>query len=178
MHSPEIPMKQLVAFVSRVTLGALVLCAAACVSAPIAVPNDPASPTGGLGLQLWYAHTDTRQYENFRVSIDGTLSYGAGMQAFNRQFEWNGALTPEEAKRVRAIVDAAKWLTAEDPALHTAESPIAEIAVSNGDKDRHFTIQGPNEAVVQLAELLSKAAQRRFERFMQRLPDAGTQIKP
>ena len=79
---------------------------------------------------------------------------------------------------MRAIVDAAKWLTAEDPALHTAESPIAEIAVGNGDKDRHFTIQGPNEAVVQLAEVLSKAAQRRFERFMQRLPDAGTQIKP
>jgi hypothetical protein len=100
------------------------------------------------------------------------------MKAFDRQFEWNGALTPEEATRVRAIVDAAKWLTAEDPALHTAKVPLAEITVSNGDKDRNFNIQGPNEAVVQLAEVLSKAAQRRFERFMQRLPDAGTQIKP
>ena len=171
-------MKHPAAFAFRALLGALLLCAAACVSAPIAVPNDPASPTGGIGLQLWFGRADTRQYEYFRVSIDGTLSYGGGMKAFDRQFEWNGALTPEEAKRVRAIVDAAKWLTAEDPALHTAESPIAEIAVSNGDKDRHFTIQGPNEAVVQLAEVLSKAAQRRFERFMQRLPDAGTQIKP
>ena len=171
-------MKYPAAFALRALLGMLALCASACVSAPIAVPNDPASPTGGLGLQLWYAHTDTRQYENFRVSIDGTLSYGAGMKAFDRQFEWNGALTPEEATRVRAIVDAAKWLTAEDPALHTAEVPLAEIAVSNGDKDRHFNIQGPNEAVVQLVEVLSKAAQRRFDRFMQRLPDAGTQIKP
>ena len=166
------------AFALRALLGMLALCASACVSAPIAVPNDPASPTGGLGLQLWYCRADTRQYENFRVSVDGTLSYGGGMKAFDRQFEWNGALTPEEATRVRAIVDAAKWLTAEDPALHTAEVPLAEIAVSNGDKDRHFNIQGPNEAVVQLVEVLSKAAQRRFDRFMQRLPDAGTQIKP
>ena len=171
-------MKHPATFAFRALLGALLLCAAACVSAPIAVPNDPASPTGGIGLQLWYCRADTRQYENFRVSVDGTLSYGGGMKAFDRQFEWNGALTPEEAKRVRAIVDAANWLTAEDPALHTAEVPLAEIAVSNGDKDRHFNIQGPNEAVVQLAEVLSKAAQRRFDRFMQRLPDAGTQIKP
>ena len=171
-------MKHPAAFAFRALLGMLALCASACVSAPIAVPNDPASPTGGLGLQLWYCRADTRQYENFRVSVDGTLSYGGGMKAFDRQFEWNGALTPEEAKRVRAIVDAAKWLTAEDPALHTAEVPLAEITVSNGEKDRNFNIQGPNEAVVQLAEVLSKAAQRRFERFMQRLPDAGTQIKP
>ena len=171
-------MKHPAAFAFRALLGALLLCAAACVSAPIAVPNDPASPTGGVGVQLWYCRADTRQYENFRVSVDGTLSYGGGIKAFDRQFEWNGALTPEEAKRVRAIVDAAKWLTAEDPALHTAEVPLAEIAVSNGDKDRHFNIQGPNEAVVQLAEVLSKAAQRRFDRFMQRLPDAGTQITP
>ena len=171
-------MKHPAAFALRALLGALLLCAAACVSAPIAVPNDPASPTCGIGLKLWYGRADTRQYEYFRVSIDGTLSYGGGMKAFDRQFEWNGALTPEEAKRVRAIVDAAKWLTAEDPSLHTAEVPLAEIAVSNGDKDRNFNIQGPNEAVVQLAEVLSKAAQRRFERFMQRLPDAGTQITP
>ena len=171
-------MKHPAAFALRALLGMLALSASACVSAPIAVPNDPASPTGGLGLQLWYCRADTRQYENFRVSVDGTLSYGGGMKAFDRQFEWNGALTPEEATRVRAIVDAAKWLTAEDPALHTAEVPLAEIAVSNGDKDRHFNIQGPNEAVVQLVEVLSKAAQRRFDRFMQRLPDAGTQIKP
>ena len=171
-------MKHSAAFAFRALLGALLLCAAACVSAPIAVPNDPASPTGGVGVQLWYCRADTRQYENFRVSVDGTLSYGGGMKALDRQFEWNGALTPEEAKRVRAIVDAAKWLTAEDPALHTAEVPLAEITVSNGEKDRNFNIQGPNEAVVQLAEVLSKAAQRRFDRFMQRLPDAGTQIKP
>lgn len=171
-------MKNPAAFAFRAFLGALLLCAAACVSAPIAAPNDPGSPTGGLGVRLWYGRADTRQYEYFRVSVDGTLSYGGGMKAFDRQFEWNGALTPEEATRVRAIVDAAKWLTAEDPALHTAEVPLAEIIVSNGEKDRNFNIQGPNEAVVQLAEVLSKAAQRRFERFMQRLPDAGTQIKP
>ena len=171
-------MKNPAAFAFRAFLGALLLCAAACVSAPIAAPNDPGSPTGGLGVRLWYGRADTRQYEYFRVSVDGTLSYGGGMKAFDRQFEWNWALTPEEATRVRAIVDAAKWLTAEDPALHTAEVPLAEIAVSNGDKDRHFNIQGPNEAVVQLVEVLSKAAQRRFDRFMQRLPDAGTQIKP
>lgn len=147
----------------------------ACVSAPIAAPDDPASPTGGLVLRLWLAQTDTRQYQAFRVAADGAFSYGGGLKAFDRQYEWQGRLTDDEARQLRAIVDRAAWLTAKDPSRTGAVTPIAEVVVGNGSGERSFTIAGRDEAVGQVEALLSKAASRRFDRYMQRLPDAGPQ---
>jgi hypothetical protein len=148
---------------------------AACETAPIAVPSDASSPTRGLGMQLWYARTDTRQYEYFVVGEDGSLAFGGGMKAFDRETEWNGRLTDDEGTRLRAIVDAAKWLEAEDPARKTAETPIAEFVLRSGGSERKFSIEGPDDAVKQAIEVLSKASARRFDRYMQRLPDAGVQ---
>lgn len=154
---------------------AAILSIASCTSAPVPVPEDASSPTRGLGLQLWYAHLDTRRYEYFQLAPDGTLGYGGGMKAFNREVEWTGKATAEEAARVRAIVDAAGWLTAADPSRKSKASPVAEIVVRSGRADRAFEIDGPDEPVVQVVEVLSKAATRRFDRFMERLPEAGSQ---
>ena len=158
------------------SIPALALAAlAGCETAPIAPPADASSPTQGLGMQLWYARTDTKQYEYFVVGEDGSLAFGGGMKAFDRETEWTGRLTAEEGARLRALVDGAKWMTADDPALKTAETPIADIALRSGGAERKFVIQGPNEAALQVVEVLSKASQRRFDRYMQRLPDAGVQ---
>jgi|Laugresu1bdmlbsd_1035121.scaffolds.fasta_scaffold16077_2 hypothetical protein len=151
---------------------------AACETAPIAAPSDASSPTRGLGMQLWYARTDTKQYEYFVVGEDGSLAFGGGMKAFDRETEWKGRLTDDEGARLRAIVDAAKWLDAADPTRKTAETPIAEFALRSGGSERKFAIQGPDEAVKQAVEVLSKASARRFDRYMQRLPDAGVQPRP
>ena len=148
---------------------------AACHAGTIAVPHDTASPTGGLRLQLWIARVDTRQYEFFRIAADGTLDFAGGMKAFDREIEWTGKLSAEDAARVRAIVDQAQWCTDKEPGKQTATAPVAEIVVGNESESRAFTIRGPNESVLQISEILSKAANRRFDRFMERLPDAGTQ---
>lgn len=165
----------------RIALGATLVVASvtftACQSTPMVPPHDENSSTDGMGLQLWYARVDTRQYDFFQVRPDGSLSYGGGMTAFNRNIEWTGRLTAEEGYRLRTLVNEAKWMTAENPSLHTAETPMAEIMVASGKNERSLTIQGPNEYVLQVVEVLSKAASRRFERFMQRLPDAGTQVR-
>ena len=146
-----------------------------CDTAPIKVPEDPGSATGGLGLRLWYARPATRQYEYFTVDPDGTLGYGGGMKGFNREVDWRGPLTKDEATRLREVVDAAHWLDAEKPGREGAESTVAEVSVRAGGAERSFTINGPDDAVARTVELLSKAAQRRFDRYMQRLPDAGVQ---
>lgn len=146
-----------------------------CDTAPIKVPEDASSVTGGLGLRLWYARPDTRQYEFFTVDPDGTLGYGGGMKGFNREVDWRGPLTKDEAIRLRQVVDAAHWLDAEKPGREGAETTVAEVSVRAGGAERSFTINGPDDAVARTVELLSKAAQRRFDRYMQRLPDAGTQ---
>lgn len=150
---------------------------AGCASAPIAAPADPSSPTGGLSLQVWVARTDTRQYQFFRVAADGSLSYGGAMRAFDRQFEWEGRLSDDEARTLRAIVDRAGWLTAEDPERPGARTPVAEVVVGNGRRDRSFTITGPDAAVDEVESLLGKAAARRFDRYMQRLPEAGPRVR-
>lgn len=146
-----------------------------CDTGPIKVPEDPASVTGGLGLRLWYARPATRQYEYFTLDPDGMLGYGGGMKGFDRAVDWRGQLTSDEAARLRAIIDAAHWLDAPSPGREGTESTVAEISLRAGGSERSFTINGPDDAVTQAVALLSKAAERRFDRFMQRLPEAGAQ---
>ncbi len=148
-----------------------------CTSAPIVPPSDAQSPTGGLDLAIWYAKTDTRQYQYFVLSADGVLQYGAGMVAFNRGTDWKGQITADEGKEIRSIIDGANWMTAKDPSLKTEESPVAEITVANGKAERFFTIQGPNEPVVRITQILGGVADKRFDRLMRSLPEAGQRVK-
>lgn len=156
-------------------LVALLGAAVGCDSTPLVPPSDPSSPTGGVGMELWFARPDTRQYEWFVVGADGGLGYGGGMKAFERQVEWRGALTPDEASRLRGIIDAAGWMTAKDPSLKAGTAPLAEIVLRAGGKERAFDVAGPSAPVDLAVELLSKAATRRFDAFMERLPEAGPQ---
>ncbi len=149
--------------------------AVSCTSGPLPVPNDPASPTGGLGLDLWTARTDSQQYEFFRVHPDGRLDYGGGVRAFGRGTDWSGALSPDDARTVRQVVDEAGWMTAAEPGREGAKTPIAEIVLRAGGKERAFTITGQSAEVKRIADLLRTVASRRFDSFMQRLPEAGPQ---
>lgn len=151
------------------------IAAVSCTSGPLPVPNDAASPTGGLGLDLWTARTDSQQYEFFRVHPDGRFDYGGGVRAFGRGTEWSGALSPEDARTVRQVVDDAGWMTAAEPGREGAKTPIAEIVLRAGGKERAFTITGESAEVKRLADLLRTVASRRFDSFMQRLPEAGPQ---
>ena len=151
------------------------IAAVSCTSGPLPVPNDAASPTGGLGLDLWTARPDSQQYEFFRVHPDGRLDYGGGVRAFGRGTEWSGALSPEDARTVRQVVDEAGWMTAAEPGREGAKTPIAEIVLRAGGKERAFTITGESAEVKRIADLLRTVASRRFDSFMQRLPEAGPQ---
>ena len=151
------------------------IAAVSCTSGPLPVPNDAASPTGGLGLDLWTARTDSQQYEFFRVHPDGRFDYGGGVRAFGRGTDWSGALSPEDARTVRQVVDDAGWMTAAEPGREGAKTPIAEIVLRAGGKERAFTITGESAEVKRLADLLRTVASRRFDSFMQRLPEAGPQ---
>jgi hypothetical protein len=159
----------------RIATAACALVLAACGNKPLASPNDLSSPTGGVGLTLWYAQVPTRQYQYFVLDASGKLSYAGGMPALNRKTEWSGPLTPEEGKQVRAIIDQAGWLSAESPARTDADTPLAEFRLESEGHSRSFEIRGPDESVQSLVNTLQKAADRRFEQFLQRLPDAGPQ---
>ena len=161
---------------ARAALVALLgLAPAGCETTPLVPPSERSSPTGGVGMELWFARPDTRQYEWFVVGADGSLGYGGGMKAFERQVEWRGALTPDEASRLRGIIDAAGWMTAKDPSLKAGTTPLAEVVLRAGGKERAFDVAGPSAPVDRAVELLSKAATRRFDAFMERLPEAGPQ---
>ena len=111
---------------------------AGCVAAPIVPPTDPASPTGGMGLSLWWFKYEASQYEYFVLHVDGTLDYAGGMKAFDRQIEWTGKVTPDVAKQVRAIVDQAGWMTMEDPNRDTERSPLSELKALDAEADRRM----------------------------------------
>jgi hypothetical protein len=144
-----------------------------CVTGPVVPPQDVASPTGGVGIDLWVAKVDARQYEYFRVRPDGGLEYAGGLPAFNREIQWKGALTAEESAAVRAAIDRAGWMTAPSPGRSGAGDRRAEIVLRVPGAERAFEIDGPDDAVDALVRTLSGAASRRFDAFMQRLPEAG-----
>ena len=75
----------------------------------------------------------------------------------------------EEARLEESQAPESEAADAEDE----AETPVAEVSVGNGSKERSFDIQGPDDAVLRIAETLHAAANRRFNRYMERLPDAG-----
>lgn len=156
----------------------LCLCALpGCTSQPLVPPHDAGSPTGGLGLRLWYAQIESRQYQLFEVDRDGSFRYGGGMVAFNRHTDWAGTLTPDEARAIRTMVDDAGWLTAEKPSQTTADTPLAELALYADGKTRNVEIRGPDPRVTAFVDALQKIANQRFERFLQRLPEAGSQTR-
>lgn len=157
-------------------LAALAAAGTACTTAPVAPPADAASPTGGLGFSLWFARPETKQYEFYVVEPDGRFSCSGGLKAFERITDWTGRLTDDEAKRLRAIVDSAKWLTAAEPSRDDPKrTPVFEMLLKAPSGEREVVIRGADPAAEQAAQLLAEAAKRRFDRFMQRLPDAGTQ---
>lgn len=171
MHRPTTATARRAFLGASLLLGSALL--SACATGPIAPPHEPGSPTGGMNLAIWYARPDTRQYEYFVLSADGVLKYGGGMTAFDRKTEWSGPITAEQGAKIRSIVDEAGWMTAKDPNLRTAPGPIAEITVAAGKQERQFSIVGPNEPVVRIAELLQQVADQRFDREMRSLPEAG-----
>lgn len=153
----------------------VLLLVGACAHAPLAPVADGASPTGGVGLTLWYGILSSGQYQYFQVTPAGGLSYGGGMAAFNRKVEWTGTLDAQQGKQVRAIIDDAGWMTAPNPAHRNGESPVAEFVLIAGDGQRRFTITGEDPKVQELVTCLQQAAEQRFDSYMQRLPEAGPQ---
>jgi hypothetical protein len=84
-------------------------------------------------------------------------------------------MPPDDARTVRKIVDEAGWMTVAEPGRDGGKTPIAEIFLRSGGKERTFTITGESAEVKRLADLLRTVASRRFDSFMQRLPEAGPQ---
>jgi len=150
---------------------------AGCQSAPLAPPDVANSPTGGLGLLLWYAKVPTNQYQYFKLSDDGKIEFSGGMTALNRKFDWTGKVTPEQGKAIRDAVDQTGWLSAENPARDAGETPLAEIELFADGKTRRFKISGPDPEVQKVVDALQMVTNQRFQQFMQRLPEAGQQRK-
>jgi len=148
---------------------------AACVGPPLVPPQDAASVTGGLGMNLWFAQVKTRQYQYFEVRADGTLSYGGGMVAFDRRTEWKGRLSPEQGRAFREAVDRAGWMTAAQPATGEGDDEIAEITLFADDASRAFTIRGADAHVAELVKSLQAIANSRFRRELDALPQPGLQ---
>jgi hypothetical protein len=146
-----------------------------CGSAPLALPSDSSSPTGGIGLRLWYAQVPTRQYQYFKLSDDGTLEFGGGLTAFNHKTDWTGKLTAEQGKAVRTLIDQSGWLTIPKPGRTEGETPVAELRVEAEGGYREFTIAGPDPKVEELLLILQTAANKRFDAFLERLPEPGPQ---
>jgi hypothetical protein len=122
-------------------------------------------------MEVWL-----RGQENFmvlyRVDTDGTIAFGGGADARNRNVTWTGTLTGDEIDRLWALLEQHGWLSGDVKAASTGKPKDIEARIKvwwpGGSK--HYRLRGENPQVTPVAEVLGEASRRRLGGDLQTLP--------
>ncbi|MSR43885.1 MAG: hypothetical protein EXS15_00795 [Phycisphaerales bacterium] len=129
----------------------------------------------GIGLVIWLRHPASSQYQYFTID-DGLFAYGAGRDALNLKTSWQIQLSSEQCAAVCKIAADGQWLSKSPPTGSGAERQVtADIAVVWGGGQQQFVVVGDNESVREMTDILSAIADARFQRMLDRFPEAGKQ---
>lgn len=159
----------------RLTARCAMLCAlAVSVHACRALPDAPKDMGPcGVAMAVWMRDVAHARYLYYTVE-DGELAVGGGVDALNRSTRWRTALTQEQCEMLAGILRDSGW-------LHAVAVPPDSSSVR---VDVSFVLpQGAAELVTSDAEpgmarllaTLSDLTARRFDRALDKLPEAGPQ---
>lgn len=131
----------------------------------------------GIGLTIWLRQPKSAQYQYFTVD-GGVFAYGAGVTALNLKTSWQTDLSAEQCRVIRQCAQDGGWFTASPPSSTPNKGElIAAIAVSWEDGRQQFVVSGDEPSVKFMTDFLSRIADIRFQRALDRLPVAGEQAK-
>jgi hypothetical protein len=145
--------------------------AAAAVLAGCSAPSraDPDSPTRGLSLEM-----EMRGEGNlavlYRVETDGTIGFGGGADAVQREITWTGPLAAEEIERLWVLLEEHGWLSGDLRTTGEQKRPEYRIRLRWPSGSRRFKVRGANPGVTPVEELLEQAARRRLQGFLGTFP--------
>lgn len=143
------------------------------------LPNAPRDLGNcGIALEIWLRHPNESRYEFVRIDR-GQFAYSAGRQALLMQTSWQTDLSTEQCARILEIVRSAGWLNLtvkpEEPADGESRADIA-VAWEGGGATQ-FVIAGGDGKVSELMAYFKPITDARFQRLIDRLPEAGLQKK-
>ncbi len=131
------------------------------------------SPTGGLKLEL-LVHGEANLAVLYRVSEDGMIGYGGGADARNRTITWTGQMTAGEIDELRALLHQHGWFGGAPRSTGEPKERVSRIKLSHAGRSHSYKVRGRSPDVTPIEQLLDRVARRRFERFLESLPKAGT----
>ncbi len=131
------------------------------------------SPTGGIKLEL-LVHGEANLAVLYRVSEDGMIGYGGGADARNRTITWTGQMTPGEIDELRALLQQHGWFDGAPRSTGEPQERVSRIKLSHAGRSNSYKVRGRIPDVTPIEQLLDRVARRRFERFLESLPKAGT----
>ena len=143
-----------------------------------ALPTKLESPGAcGISLMIWSREPSEAKYEYFEVDR-GTFGYGGGKDGLAMAPSWETPLSPDQCAALREIAQRGGWMSTDPPAavpVLEGGDRLADVAVMWEGGQRQFAASGDDPSVREAVEMLSQIAAARFQRQLDRLPEAGKQ---
>ena len=159
---------------ARIASVATVLSQSACN----ALPTKLASPGAcGISLMIWSREPKEAKYEYFEVD-GGTFGYGGGKDGLAMVPSWETPLSPEQCAKLREIASRGGWTSVEPPSplpVHEGGGRLADVAVMWDGGRRQFSTTSDDPEVREAIAMLRGISAARFQRELDRLPEAGKQ---
>ncbi len=129
------------------------------------------SPTGGVSLRMTVVSEPNRT-ALYRIEVDGSLSFGGGLDAVQRKTSWTGQMTEAEIDELLALLERDGWFRGEPADGDGPNGRVYEVAVCGPEGRQRYTLRGESTAAGELDDLLGRIARRRFDSFLERFPTA------
>lgn len=158
--------------------GVIVLSFALLVPSCNSLPTSDKHPGEcGIGLVIWMRQVKTAQYQYFTID-NGVFAYGAGVTALNLKTFWQTDLSVEQCQTLRRLTQEGGWLNASAAVQVAAvNDSVADVAITWDEGRQQFICAGDDASLKAVTSFLVKIADVRFDRELDRLPEAGLQSK-
>ncbi|MCE9620216.1 MAG: hypothetical protein K8R92_09940 [Planctomycetes bacterium] len=152
-----------------IALGCCVLFCAGCASHGTGAAD---SPVDGWRFQITVKYPTQQRYELFKITTEGQIQYGGGMNAINDITTWETALTPQQAKEFVGMMGASPWVKqAPDRGDDKSEPMMVVKFQRRGSSERNFTLYGSNSEAEKFIAFMKELSKQRYESILQKLPE-------
>ena len=150
---------------------ALVLVAILFSLAGCAALQRSGTRTGDIEMTM-YARSSDGAESLYEIRKNGTLAFGGGMDARLDSPKWTGDMTDDEIARMRQLLEQCNWLRPTPKAMDRPEGDqrLYRIWLTAPGVVKQFSLKGEHPSLQPLRELFERAALRRLEPDLQKLP--------
>jgi len=114
----------------------------------------------------------------YQVHDDGTLGFGGGWRARLGSVTWTGPLTTDEITQLRDLLAQHHWFRPPPTATGQPPDQMYRVDIHSPEGRSQFRIKGEHPDLQPIQALLARAALRRLESDLERLPKPSSQRPP